>query len=192
MNNIVLIGGGGHCKSVIDVIEHEGRFKIQGIVDKSEHLGTKILGYPIFGTDDDMSELASKYKNAIITVGQINSPKLRIRLFDLAIKSGFAMPKIISPNAYISKHSKVGRGVVVMHNAVINANASIGDNCIINSKALIEHDCKIFNHCHISTNVNLNGGTEVGSGSFVGSNATSRELAVIKENSFIKAGSIIK
>jgi len=192
MKKIVLIGGGGHCKSVIDVIEQEGQFTIVGIVDNAELLGSEILGYPVFGTDDDMPKLAAKYKNAIITVGQIKSPKLRIKLFDLAVKSGFTMPKIISPNAYISKHSSIGNGVVVMHNAIINANSLIGDNCIINSKALVEHDCKISSHCHISTNATINGGAMVGAGSFVGSNATTKELAVIKENSFIKAGSLIK
>tara|TARA_B100000965_G_scaffold318959_1_gene279783 strand:- start:174 stop:752 length:579 start_codon:yes stop_codon:yes gene_type:complete len=192
MKKIVLIGGGGHCKSVIDVIEQEGQFNIEGIVDVAELLGSEILGYPVFGTDDDIPKLAEKYKNAIITVGQIKSPKLRIKLFDFAVKSGFTMPKIISPNAYVSKHSSIGNGVVVMHNAIINANSSIGDNCIINSKALVEHDCKISSHCHISTNTTINGGAIVGSGSFVGSNATTKELAVIKENSFIKAGSLIK
>ena len=192
MKKIVLIGGGGHCKSVIDVIEQEGQFNIEGIVDVAELLGSEILGYPVFGTDDDIPKLAKKYKNAIITVGQIKSPKLRIKLFDLAVKSGFTMPKVISPNAYVSEHSSIGNGVVVMHNAIINANSSIGDNCIINSKALVEHDCKISSHCHISTNATINGGTIVGSGSFVGSNATTKELAVIKENSFIKAGSLIK
>ena len=192
MKKIVLIGGGGHCKSVIDVIEQQGQFNIEGIVDVAELLGSEILGYPVFGTDDDMPKLAEKYKNAIITVGQIKSPKLRIKLFDLAVKSGFTMPKIISPNAYVSKHSSIGNGVVIMHNAIINANSSIGDNCIINSKALVEHDCKISSHCHISTNATINGGAIVGSGSFVGSNAITKELAVIKENSFIKAGSLIK
>ena len=43
MKKIVLIGGGGHCKSVIDVIEQEGQFTIVGIVDNAELLGSKIL-----------------------------------------------------------------------------------------------------------------------------------------------------
>ena len=192
MNSIVLIGAGGHCKSVIDVIEEEGRFKIAGILDKPKLLGTKTLGYSVFGIDDDMSKFAKKYKYALITVGQIKSPSLRIKLFNLAVKSGFILPTIISPNAYVSKHSSIGNGVVVMHNAIVNANTSIGNNCIINSKALIEHDCEISDHCHISTNATVNGGAIIGSGSFIGSNATTKELALIKDNSFIKAGSLIK
>ena len=191
MRNIILIGGGGHCKSVIDVIEQEGQFEIVGIVDQPKLLGYKVLGYSVIGNDHDLAKLAKKYKYALITVGQTKSPSLRIKLFDLAIKSGFTLPKVISPNAYVSKHSLIGKGVVVMHNAVVNANASIGDNCIINSKSLIEHDCLISKHCHISTNATINGGATVESGCFIGSNATTKEMIKISKNSFVKAGSLV-
>jgi sugar O-acyltransferase (sialic acid O-acetyltransferase NeuD family) len=191
MNDILLIGGGGHCKSVIDVIEQEGRFNIVGIVEKPDFLETDVLGYQIIGNDSDLGDLAKKYEYALITVGQIKSPSLRIKLFDLATKAGFTLPNIISPNAYVSKHSSIGKGVVVMHNAIVNANASIGDNCIINSKALIEHDCLISKNCHISTNVTINGGVTVESGCFIGSGAITRELITISEDSFIKAGSLV-
>jgi len=191
VKNIVLIGGGGHCKSVIDVIEQEGKFKIAGIIDKPELLGSSILGYSVIGNDSDLRSLSKKYQYALITVGQIKSPSLRIKLFDLAVKAGFTLPSIISPNAYVSKHSSIGNGVIVMHNAIVNASASIGDNCIINSKALIEHDCSISKHCHISTNATINGGVTVESGCFVGSGSTTKELITISENSFIKAGSLV-
>jgi len=191
MNDILLIGGGGHCKSVIDVIEQEGRFNIVGIVEKPDFLETDVLGYQIIGNDSDLGDLAKKYEYALITVGQIKSPSLRIKLFDLATKAGFTLPNIISPNAYVSKHSSIGKGVVVMHNAIVNTNASIGDNCIINSKALIEHDCLISKNCHISTNATINGGVTVESGCFIGSSATTKESITIDENSFIKAGSLV-
>ena len=192
MNKIILIGGGGHCKSVIDVIEQEARFEIAGIIDKPELLGSKILGYPVIGNDFDLESLAKKYQNALVTVGQIKSALVRIKLYDLAIKAGFTLPSIVSPNAYISKHSKIGNGTIIMGNVIVNANVSIGDNCIINSKALIEHDCLISSHCHISTNAIINGGVTIGSKSFIGSNVTTKNNITIKENSFIKAGSLVK
>jgi len=191
MKSIVLIGGGGHCKSVIDVIEQEGQFKIVGIVDKPELLGSNILGYSVIGNDSDLDGLAKKYQYALITVGQIKSPSLRIKLFDLATKAGFTLPSIISPNAYVSKHSFIGNGVVVMHDAIVNASVSIGDNCIINSQALVEHDCAISKHCHISTNATINGGVAVKLGCFIGSGAIIKESTTIGKNSFIKAGSLV-
>jgi sugar O-acyltransferase (sialic acid O-acetyltransferase NeuD family) len=191
MKSIILIGGGGHCKSVIDVIEQEGRFEIAGIIDKPKLLGSKVLGYSVIGSDSDLDNLVSKYQYALITVGQIKSASLRVRLFNLTVEAGFILPSIISPNAYMSKHASIGNGVVVMHNAIVNASVSIGDNCIINSKALIEHDCLISKHCHISTNATINGGVVVQSECFIGSGAIIRESITIDKNSFIKAGSLV-
>ena len=191
MNNIVLIGGGGHCKSVIDVIEQEGRFNIVGIVDRPELLKTKVLGYPVIANDSDLVNLAKKYQYALITVGQIKSPSLRIKLFGLAIKANFVLPSVISPSAYVSKHAIIGKGVVVMHHALVNANASIGNNSIINSKSLIEHDVIIESNCHISTNVTINGNVKVEKNCFVGSGSITKESITIGSDSFIKAGSLV-
>jgi len=191
MKEIILIGGGGHCKAVIDVIEQEGRFKIIGIVDKPELLGSEVLGYSVIGTDAELVNLAKKYQYAIVTIGQIKSPSLRIKLFNLAIEAGFILPSIISPNAYVSKYATIGSGTVVMHKALISANTIVGDNCIVNTKALIEHDCRISKHCHISTNVTINGGVLVESECFIGSGAITKESITIGKRSFIKAGSLV-
>jgi len=192
LDKIILIGGGGHCRSVIDIIELENRFQIAGIVDKPELLHTSILDYKVIGTDDDLPSLFKKYKYALITIGQIKSPELRINLFNKLKELGFIMPVIISPRAYVSKYSSIAEGTVVMHDVLINSNSIIGANCIINNKALVEHDCEIGNSCHLSTGVIINGGTIVENGCFVGSNATSKEAVKISEKSFIKAGSIFK
>tara|TARA_B100000795_G_scaffold261245_1_gene237842 strand:- start:672 stop:1250 length:579 start_codon:yes stop_codon:yes gene_type:complete len=192
MKEILLIGGGGHCRSVIDVIEQEGKFQIVGIIDKAELIGHNVMGYPIIGSDSDLKGLAKKYSYALVSIGHIKSSDLRESLFELAKNAGFKLPKIISPRAYVSKHAYIGKGVVVMHDALINVNASIGNNCIINSKALIEHDSEVNEHCHISTNTSINGNVVIESGCFIGSGAVIRESMTIKKNSFVKAGSLIK
>ena len=192
MKDIILIGGGGHCKSVIDVIEQQQEYNIAGIIDQPEMLGKEVSGYKVIGNDCDLIDMARKYDNAIITLGQIGNPYKRIDLFNLAIESGFELPVIISPRAYVSKHSKVGKGTIVMHDVLINANTTVGENCIINSKALIEHDCIIESHCHISTQSTINGGVSVGPCSFIGSNSTTKQCIVIEKESFIKAGSVVK
>lgn len=189
---ILLIGGGGHCKSVIDVIEAEGSFQIAGIIDQKELLGQKVLGYEVIGCDDDLETLFDHFKYAIVTVGQIKSPDVRTKLFNRLKTIGYELPAIISPRAYVSKYATVGNGTTVMHDALVNVNAVVGKNCIINTKALIEHDSVIGDHCHISTGAILNGGTVVSKGTFFGSNSVSKEYAIIAEKSFIKAGSVVK
>ncbi|WP_345993661.1 NeuD/PglB/VioB family sugar acetyltransferase [Sulfurimonas sp. HSL-1716] len=190
MEKIILIGGGGHCKSCIDVIEQEGRFEIAGIIDQAELIGKKVLGYEVIGSDADLDTLAQKYRFAFIAVGQIRSSEVRVRLFELAKRAGFELPVVISPRAYVSKHAKVEEGTIIMHDALVNADAKIGRNCIINSKALIEHDAVVEDNCHISTGAIINGGTVVKSNTFYGSSATSKENT--EASGFVKAGSVVK
>jgi len=189
-NNILLIGGGGHYRSVIDVVEAEGKFNIAGIIDLVENIGKKVLGYPIIGSDTDLPTFFKEYEYAFITIGHIYSNKDRVKLFHLLKKIGFILPVIVSPYAYVSSHAEIDEGTIVMHHALVNANARIGKNCIINSKALIEHDAIIEDHCHISTAAVVNGGVRVRENTFFGSNATSKQSSIIE--GFIKAGSVIK
>lgn len=188
---LILIGGGGHCASCIDVIEQAGQFDIAGIVDK-DVTSDSMLGYPIVGNDDDLQALRSSYDYALITIGQIRSPAIRIKLFEYAKLLGFNFPTIISPRAYVSKNAVIGEGTVVMHDALINARANVGANCIINTKALIEHDAIVEDNCHVSTGAVINGSTLIRQGTFVGSNAVTKESVQSKENDFIKAGSVFK
>jgi sugar O-acyltransferase (sialic acid O-acetyltransferase NeuD family) len=190
--DIILLGGGGHCKSCIDVIEQQGEYRIVGILDKAEKVGDKILNTDIIGTDDDIASLKSKVKYFFVTVGQIRSAERRIFLYNLLVRNEIDLPIIVSPYAYVSPYSQIGHGTIVMHNAIINADARVGDNCIINSRALIEHDVVIGNHCHISTGAVVNGGAEVREGTFIGSGAVVVQRAKIQVNSFIKANSLFK
>ena len=190
MKEILLIGGGGHCRSVIDVIEQEAKFHIAGIIDKKELVGQKVLGYPVIGCDDNLHRLRDTYQYACITVGHIGSNSLRRKLCNIVETLGYELPAIISPLAYVSRHATVGRGTVVMHQALVNATAKIGKNCIINTKALIEHDAVVEENCHISTGAIVNGGVVVKANTFYGSNATSKEY--IEASGFIKAGSVVR
>ena len=192
MKEIIVIGGGGHARSVIDVLETEGKYKIAGIVDNNIPVGIKVFDYEVIGNDNDLKKLREKYEYAVIGVGQIKTPKIRIKLFETLKGFNFKLPVIVSPRAYVSKYAEIGEGTVVMHDVLVNSNAKIGKNCIINTKALIEHDCIIEDNCHISTGVIINGGVKVGKNTFIGSGTVTREGIVIKPESFIKAGSLVK
>lgn len=191
MTPLLLIGGGGHCRSCIDVIEANGRFEIAGIVQPLADGTRPIFGYPILGGDDGLPVILPRYRNALVTVGQISSPALRIRLFELVKQLGATMPVIVAPTAYVSGHSVIEEGSIVMHGAIVNAGVRIGSNVIVNSLALIEHDTSIADHCHISTGARINGGAVVGSGCFIGSGAILREGVHIGSRSVIGAGLVV-
>ena len=189
MEPIILIGGGGHCISCIDVIEKGSLYKIMGILDLPEKVGQKILGYPVIGTDDDLIKFLPQCANFLFTVGQINSFKLREKIFNEVKDAGGKLPVIISPLAYVSKHAHISEGTIIMHNVLVNASAKIGNACIINTNALIEHEAEIGDFCHISTSSIANGQVTVGNGCFVGSNTVIGNNIAIADNVVIAAGS---
>ena len=189
--NIILIGGGGHCKSVIDVIELEDKFNIIGIIDQENMLGKDLLGYNIIGTDTDIDTLIKKCNNFHITIGHIKSNEARVKYFELIKSKGGIFPILKSPDSYVSKYATIHEGSIVMHNAFVNANAVIGKNCIINNGAVIEHDVVIEDNCHISTGAFINGGCVIKKNCFIGSNATLVQGISIAENNLIGAGSVV-
>lgn len=187
---LILIGGGGHCKSCIDVIEESCKYNIEGILDKSEVIGQKVLGYKIIGTDEDILEYILEDYEFLITIGQLRTTNIRKKIYMNLSTNRAKIATIVSPRSYVSKHATIGTGSIIMHDALINAGAHIGENCIINTKALVEHDAIINNHCHISTSAIINGGVEINEGTFFGSNATSKQYGKSIKNDFIKAGSL--
>jgi sugar O-acyltransferase (sialic acid O-acetyltransferase NeuD family) len=189
---ILLVGGGGHCRSCIDVIESAGTFKIAGIVEQPGTDNNKsILGYPVLGDDTALDFFKKKYNHALITVGQLGSSKNRQRIFTLLKKEGFRLPVVISSLAHVSKYATIGEGTIVMHRAIVNAGARVGQNCILNTGCLIEHDVRIKDHTHISTAAVVNGAAMIGTGSFVGSNATIVQGIGLPDQYFFKAGRLI-
>jgi sugar O-acyltransferase (sialic acid O-acetyltransferase NeuD family) len=189
MKPIILMGGGGHCKSCIDVIESEKKYKIVGILEKKKK--NFLLNYKIF-SESYLNKREIRNKYAFVTVGQIKNYKIRVELFNKINKLGFKIPVIVSPLAYVSKHAVIGKGTIIMHGAIVNAGAVIGNNCIINTNSLIEHDVMIGDHAHISTEATINGGVVIKDKVFVGSRVIIKNNITIGESSIIGAGLYIK
>ena len=189
--NLVLIGGGGHCISVIDIIENGNEFNILGILELNSK-EDNILGYKILGGDNLIPELVNENTYFLITVGQIKNYSIRKKIAKTLAENNAKLATIISSSAYVSKHAHIEQGSVIMNHAVINAKSKIGKNCIINTMSNIEHGVSIGDFCHISTCAVINGDSIIGSETFIGSNATISNGTSIKENSIISAGKFIK
>jgi sugar O-acyltransferase (sialic acid O-acetyltransferase NeuD family) len=191
MNEIILIGGGGHCRSCIDVIEAENKFRIAGIVDVKENIGSSMFGYKVLAGDEELSNIAKSYSFFLITIGQIKSAEKRKELFSLLKRLEVQLPVIVSPFSRVSRFAAIAEGTIIMHHCIINSGARIGTNCIINTHAIVEHDCIIGNHCHISTGAICNGGDIIEDECFLGSGSVIRECITIKKKSVIAAGSVV-
>jgi sugar O-acyltransferase (sialic acid O-acetyltransferase NeuD family) len=189
--NLILIGGGGHAKSCIDVIEQQGRFSIKGILDPAQPIGTRILNYEVIGTDENISDWLSNNYWFAVTVGQVKNAVPRKRIFDVLKGYNANIATVISPLAYVSPHARIGTGTFVMHGAKVNAAAQVGNNCIINTNANIEHDVIIGNHSHVSTGAMVNGGCRIGDNVFVGSGVVVKHGIIINDDVIIGSGAAV-
>ena len=163
------------------------KYTIIGYIDICESLDAK-FGIIYLGADSVIEQYITQ-ASFLITVGQINNPTIRIKLYNKLKGLGAHLPIIISPFAHVSKFATIEEGTIVMHGAIIQFNAKIGANCIINDKALIEHDVKVGNHCHISTGAILNGNVTIHDSVFVGSGSVIKNGIVIFENVIVGSGS---
>lgn len=189
-SSIILVGGGGHCKSVIEVAESMG-IRIGGILDIPENVGKKVLGYPIIGTDEMIPEWVDQAE-FVVTVGHIRDASVRICLHEKIEAAGGHLATLIASTAHVSKYAKIGEGSVIMHQAMVNAGAKIGKGCIINTFANIEHDAVIGNYCHISTGAMVNGDCRIGAGTFLGSQSVMVNGVSVVEGCVIAAGSMVR
>lgn len=188
---LILIGGGGHCKSVIEVAESAG-YEIKGILDMPDEVGKEVLpGHKVIGTDDEIPQYVEKC-DFIITVGFIKNPALRIKLYNKVKAAGGRLATIIASTAHVSKYAELGEGTVIMHQAFVNAGAKIGDNCIINTFVNIEHDAEVGNQCHISTGTMVNGECKIEENCFIGSQSVCANCIEIASDIIVGAGSVVR
>lgn len=192
VKKLLLIGGGGHCKSVLDSIIQLETYQEIGIIDMKDKVGERIMDTPIIGCDDDLPKLYEEgYHYAFVTIGSIGNPSLRIKLFKYLRDIGFETPSIIDPSATVSGYSNIDRGIYVGKQAIINTGAIINKGAIINSGSIVEHDCKIGDFVHIAPGTVLSGEVSIGDYSHIGSNSTIKQQVTIGSNSIIGMGSVV-
>lgn len=193
MEPIVLLGGGGHCKSVIDTILNSQLYEIIGVIDIEKKIGQNVFNsIKIIDCDKNLYKYKSKnIKKAFVTIGSVGNPKTRIELYEKARAIGFEIPSIVDKTAIISRNACIGEGTFIGKGVIVNAGTVIKENCIINTGSIIEHDCCIDKFSHISPNATLCGGVKIGRNTHIGANSTIIQYRNIGENVIIGAGSVV-
>lgn len=194
---IVLIGGGGHCKVVIDAIRNGGRFDIFGIVDSNIKIGDRVLGVPVKGDDSELKKIFIKggVKNAFISVGSTGDSSVRVKLAGKAEEVGFNLPVIIHPSSVIAEDVYIGKGTFVAALVAVNTGTKIGNNVILNTRSSIDHDCLIGDFVHVAPGATLSGGVRIDEGIHIGTGATVSHGSYldnkIKDHKKVRAGSVV-
>lgn len=189
---ILLLGGGGHCKSVLDSLARKNLYTEVGIIDMKENIGKSILGISIIGCDDDLLKLYKEgYTYAFVTLGSVGNPNTRVKLFRKLKHIGFQIPNIIDSTAIISEHVVLAEGIYIGKNVVVNVGSYIAKGAIINTGSTIEHDCIIGEFSHISPGSVLCGEVQIGANTHVGAKSVVKQQVKIGAKTLIGMGSVV-
>ena len=190
---IIVYGGGGHGKSVIDLLRVEDKYKIIGIIDDGIQAGSEIMGVSVLGGKDKLAGLFKKgIRLAVNAVGGIGNISSRIKVFDLLDQSGFECPPIIHPTAFIESTANLSPGSQIFPLAYVGSECRIGFGNIINTGAIISHDCVLDSYVNIAPGAILAGAVSVGEGTLIGMSVTINLNAKIGKNCRVGNSSTVK
>lgn len=192
MKKIILLGSGGHTKSILDTLKRLDSFHVVGILDKEEQIGKLLDDIYVIGTDKDMEKYYNQgIEYLFIGVGSVGDTSLRRRLYEKASKVGFKFPAIIDPTAIVGDKVIVGEGVYIGKGSIVNVGSHIKKQCIINTGTIIEHDCELGEFVHIAPGAVLSGNVQIGSDTHIGVNSTVIQGIHIGKYTLIGAGSVV-
>ena len=192
MKNIVLIGGGDQAHYTIDIIHKEGKYKIVGIIDAQEEIGSTKFGYKIIGRQDAIKEIAVLYEidGAVISIGD-NWTRYYVASQVKKLVPDFKFFNAIHPSCIIGEHVKFGEGVVAMAGCIFNPRSTVGDHTFFATGAQVEHNCIIGNYASISAGSITGGYVELGDFAAITLGVTVFDRTKIGKNSVVGAGSLV-
>jgi sugar O-acyltransferase (sialic acid O-acetyltransferase NeuD family) len=170
---MLIFGGGGHAKAVMEMVRQGGQYAIAGIVDDQLAAGTQVLGIPILGTRRVLPALAAAgVRLSANGVGGILDINVRVSIFELLEAAGFTFPALAHPRATLEPSARIGEGTQVFANAYIGSEAVLAPRCMVNTNAVVSHDCEVGAYTHIAPGALLAGHVHVGERSLVGMGVT--------------------
>lgn len=190
LQDIIIVGFGGHGKSVADTIERTEQYNILGYTDVKP---VKKGKYPYLGTDDVLLKETEKFGHAKLAMGlgYMGHGNIRERLYQQLTAVGYEFPVIIDPSAIVSRETYIGYGSFVGKGAIINAEVIIGAMCIINSGTIVEHECVIGDGTHLAVGATVCGQVSVGNMGLIGANATINQGVSVGDHTIIGAGAVV-
>lgn len=192
MEQIVVLGGGGHARVCIELIERIGGYTIAGVVDPQLQRGSSLRGYQAIGDDAVLPQLRrSGVTAACIGIGGAPNLVPRWRMYEQAIALGFTIPTLIHPSAVIARDVAIGAGAQVMAGVILQPDAVIGEDAIVNTGARIDHDSMVGAHAHVCPGVTISGDCVIGDGAFVGAGATVIHGIRIGTRAVVAAGAVV-
>ncbi|MBE0696903.1 MAG: NeuD/PglB/VioB family sugar acetyltransferase [Anaerolineaceae bacterium] len=190
---ILIFGGGGHGKTIIDLVRSLGTYRIIGVIDDSLPPGSEVIGVPVLGGASSLAEWRVRgIRMAVNAVGGIGNVAVRIKIFEILEKAGFVCPTLIHPSAVVERSARLEPGVQVCAQAYVGSDARVGYGSLINCAAIVHHDCAIGRVVNLSPGATLAGNVRVENHAQIGMLATVNMKITIGEDAMLGNGCTVK
>ena len=190
---ILIFGGGGHGKTLIELLRALHTYRLVGVVDDGMHSGDTVLDVPVLGGAEVLPDVyAQGVRLAVNAVGGIGNVSVRIRVFQKLSQAGFVCPALVHPAAFVEPSAYLSPGVQVFAHAYIGSAARLGFGCIVNTGAIVSHDCILGDYANISPGAMLAGEVQIGSSVLIGMGATVNLRVKVGATARIGNGSTVK
>jgi acetyltransferase EpsM len=192
--SLIIYGGGGHAKTLIDLIRSLGTYRMIGVIDDHQPPGSMVAGLPVLGTAVELPGLKERGVHlAVNAIGGIGNPAIRLKIFDVLAEAGYSCPTLIHPSAWVEKSATLDDGVQVLPQTYISSEVNIGFGTVLNAGVVVSHDCKIGRVVNLSPGALLAGNViaedfvQIGMGATVNLNIHIGQGARIGNGATVKA-----
>lgn len=187
MKPVVLIGGGGHARSILAMLPPHIQVAGYTALKPQPDIDIQWLG------DDDtfLVQPIAKDCQVHIALGFNSAGSLALRRVVSQKYSHIPHATLLAPSALIASAATIEAGAAIMTRAVVNANTTIGRDTVVNTAVVIEHDCHIGDRCFISPGAIICGHVTIESDTLVGAGAVLRNGISIAPGSVIGMGAVV-
>lgn len=167
MKRLLIVGAGGHGRSVAEAVLAEGQYRLAGFVDDAaanQPPLCQVWSLPVFGA---IANLPTYRQHADAVVVAIGNNRLREELHLRFGAVGFEFARVVHPKAIVSPRAVIGAGTAIMAGAIVGTEARLGIGVIINCAAVVDHHCTVDDFGHLSVNAAMAGGSGLGRGAWM-------------------------
>lgn len=152
-NNLLIVGAGMYSVVAFEIAVDMGCFKAIDFIDDERKITPN--GIEVIGTTRSINELAAKYNNIIVAIG---NPEIRLSLLEkIKNETSYRIASLISPKAYVSPTAQIMSGCVIEPMAVVHTGSVIHNGCIISAGAVVNHASTCFEGVHVDCNATVEG-----------------------------------
>jgi len=190
MKDLIVIGSGGHARSVIDAAMLSSQLNISGVldIDFEEDTEEKILGVPVLGGMGFLKKISPEKTAIFLAVGD---NKIRKKISQIVEGHGFKSVNIVHPQACVSKEALFGNGNFVGAFANVGPGVKVGNYCILNTSSNLEHEVTVGNFCQFGPGAMVCGRSSISDNVFVGAGGIVIDKISIPDEVVIGAGAVV-